>query len=88
LETETSETQSYLACFRGPNLRRTEISSVVWLAQACCGAGLMSFSIQLYKEAGLSEHNTFNFNIAQYAIGIIGIAPIAVSPHISESCFS
>jgi hypothetical protein len=37
----------------------------------------MSFSIQLYTEAGLSENNTFNFNIAQYSTGIIGMVPMA-----------
>jgi hypothetical protein len=68
-----SRDQSYLACFRGTDLRRTEVSSMAWVAQACCGAGLMSFSIQLYKQAGLSEESTFNFNIAQYSIGIIGM---------------
>ena len=35
----------------------------------------MSFSIQLYREAGLPLKNTFNLNIAQYSIGIIGNDP-------------
>lgn len=73
LEMAISKDQSYLACFRRTDLRRTEIPSMAWVAQACCGAGLMSFSIQLYKQAGLSGESTFNFNLAQYSIGIVGM---------------
>ena len=78
--------QSYLACFYDTDLRRTEIASMVWVAQACYGAGLMSFSIQLYKEAGPPEESTFDLNIAQYSIGIIGTIPTASTRPTSSNC--
>lgn len=62
----------YLDCFRGVDARRTLIACVVWLTQALCGASLMGYSVQIYREAGLSEENGLNMNIAQYALGFIG----------------
>ena len=37
MEKETTAGTSYWDCFKGPNLRRTEIVCVVWLFQNCCG---------------------------------------------------
>lgn len=33
---------SYISCFRGIDLRRTEIASMAWVAQAFCGAARKS----------------------------------------------
>jgi MFS transporter, SP family, general alpha glucoside:H+ symporter len=57
----------YMDCFRGVNSRRTLIACIVWLTQALCGAALMGYSVQIYREAGLSEENGLNMNIGQYA---------------------
>ena len=62
----------YLDCFKGVELRRTIIACMVWLAQAFCGAALMGYSVQIYREAGLSEEGAFNLNIGQYALGFCG----------------
>lgn len=46
LEMDVSASTSYLECFKGVNLRRTEIACVVWAAQALCGSAFMvSFSL-------------------------------------------
>jgi SP family general alpha glucoside:H+ symporter-like MFS transporter len=37
MEKESVEGVSYLDCFRGTNLRRTEIACMVWAAQVLCG---------------------------------------------------
>ena len=67
-----SEGTSYFDCFRGVDLRRTEIASFAWVTQAFCGAALMGFSVQFYERAGLSTENAFNLNLAQYGLGAIG----------------
>lgn len=72
LEIAMSEGTSYLQCFRGIDLRRTEISSMSWVTQAFCGSALMGYSVQIYQEAGLSEENALNMNIGQYAMGFMG----------------
>lgn len=72
LEKAMSSGTSYIYCFRGIDLRRTEIASMAWVAQAFCGAALMGYSVQVYREAGLSEENALNMNIGQYVMGAIG----------------
>lgn len=72
LEKAMSEGTSYLYCFKGADLRRTEIASMAWVAQAFCGAVLMGYSVQVYREAGLSEENALNLNIGQYTMGAAG----------------
>ena len=43
LERELHNKSSYIDCFRGANLRRTEICSAVYLIQVLCGNPLMGF---------------------------------------------
>lgn len=71
-EVEACAGTSYLDCFKGVNLRRTEIVSVVWVIQAWCGSVLMGYSTYLYESAGLADSNAFSLNMAQYALGAIG----------------
>ena len=40
LEKAMGEGTNYIDCFRGVDLRRTEIASMAWIAQAFCGAAL------------------------------------------------
>lgn len=72
LEKEYSESTSYLECFRGVNLRRTEIACVVWACQALCGSAFMGYSTYFYEQAGLSTTNSFNMTMAQFGLGAIG----------------
>jgi MFS transporter, SP family, general alpha glucoside:H+ symporter len=72
LEIAISSGTQYWDCFRGTDLRRTEIASVAWLAQAFCGAALIGFAVQLYQRAGLSDNDAFSFNIGQSAMGAVG----------------
>ena len=45
LEKELSVGSSYLDCFKGVDLRRTEITCLAWACQPLCGASLMGFSV-------------------------------------------
>jgi SP family general alpha glucoside:H+ symporter-like MFS transporter len=72
LEKELDAGTSYLDCFRGIDLRRTEIVCLTWAAQNLCGAGLMGYSTYFYEAAGLPSTQAFNMSLAQYAIGFFG----------------
>jgi len=72
LEKAISSGTSYIECFKGVDLRRTEIGAIVWLIQAWCGAALMGFSTYFYLQAGLAEENAFDLTLGQYALGAVG----------------
>ena len=72
LEKELSAGTSYLDCFKGIDLRRTEILVVVWSIQNACGSAFMGFSTYFYEQAGLAPTNSFDMSMAQYALGAIG----------------
>lgn len=72
MEKEISAGMSYLDCFRGSDLRRTEISCITWAVQNLCGSGLMAYSTYFYQAAGLPNDQSFNMSLAQYSIGFFG----------------
>ena len=72
LEQSMNDGINYIDCFRGVDRRRTIIACVVWLTQAFCGATMMAYSVQIYREAGLSEDGALNLNIGQYGLSFIG----------------
>lgn len=72
LEMDITASTSYLECFKGVNLRRTEITCIVWACQALCGSAFMGYSTYFYIQAGLAEENAFDMTMAQFALGAIG----------------
>lgn len=72
IEKENSAGTTYWDCFRGTDLRRTEVACLIWAAQNLCGAGLMGYSTVFYQRAGLAVSQSFNMSLGQYAIGICG----------------
>ncbi|KAJ5504434.1 Major facilitator superfamily domain general substrate transporter [Penicillium fimorum] len=72
IEQRTEQNASYLDCFKGTDLRRTEIACCVWAVQSLCGSGLMGYSTVFYQRAGLAESMSFTMSLAQYAIGVVG----------------
>lgn len=72
LEKSRSGGIDYLDCFRGTDLRRTEISCNVWAIQIVSGGSLMGFSAYFFIRAGLSASDAFNFQVAQFALGMLG----------------
>lgn len=82
LEKAVSDGVSYVDCFKSFDRRRTEITCMVWVTQAFCGAALMGYSVQFYERAGLDTENSFNFNLGQYAMGAVGtIGSWFLMPH-------
>jgi len=72
MEKQYKEGTSYLDCFRGVDLRRTEISALVWFIQSWCGASFMGYSTYFYQQAGLATERAFDMSMVQYALGAIG----------------
>lgn len=72
LEKQISSGTSYWDCFKGSDLRRTEIACMVWLVQTLCGASFMGFSTYFYEQAGLKTVFAFDLSMAQYALGMVG----------------
>jgi SP family general alpha glucoside:H+ symporter-like MFS transporter len=63
---------SYLACFKGSDLRRTEIVCMVWMIQTICGC-MTGYATYFYVQAGLSTNQAFSMAIAMYGAGIVGL---------------
>ncbi|KAH7355864.1 maltose permease MAL61 [Pyrenochaeta sp. MPI-SDFR-AT-0127] len=73
LEKAVSAGTSYLDCFKGTDLRRTEIAAMTWFTQAFCGAALIGYSTYFFQQAGLSDSDAFSMSLGQYAIGGVGV---------------
>lgn len=73
IEKELSAGTLYVDCFKGTNLRRTEIACIAWVIQAASGASLMSYSAYFFDQAGLPTTIAFDFSMALYSIAIVGV---------------
>lgn len=71
-EIEVSSGSHYWDCFRGTDLRRTEIACMVWLTQSFCGVPFMGYGVQFMINAGLNDENGFTMGLVQNCIGLIG----------------
>jgi SP family general alpha glucoside:H+ symporter-like MFS transporter len=73
LDRELTAGTSYWDCFKGFDLRRTEITCVTWAIQNLCGAAFMGYSTYFYKQAGLATEYSFDMSMSLYAVAIIGV---------------
>jgi SP family general alpha glucoside:H+ symporter-like MFS transporter len=71
-EKSINEGTSYLDCFKGVDLRRTEIVCVTWLVQSAAGSTFFGYSTYFYRAAGLASRDAFSLSLGQYAIGGVG----------------
>jgi SP family general alpha glucoside:H+ symporter-like MFS transporter len=71
-EKASSEGTNYIDCFKGTDLRRTEICAMTWFVQAFCGSSFMGFSTYFFEQAGLNTSNAFSMSLGQYALGAVG----------------
>ena len=63
---------TYWDCFRGHNLRRTELACFVWASQGLCGSAIFGYSAYLYQQIGLSNEHAYTMTLVQYALGFLG----------------
>ncbi|KAI4724772.1 putative sphingosine-1-phosphate lyase [Aureobasidium sp. EXF-10728] len=73
LEKHVTAGTSYMDCFKGIELRRTEICCMVWMIQILCGGGIMAFSSYFFERAGLDTAYSFDLTMAQYGLGAVGV---------------
>lgn len=72
LEKEMSAGTSYLDCFKGVNLRRTEIVCMLFLSQNLAGNTFSNYSTYFFKQAGLTGTVPYDFALGQYGLNTIG----------------
>ena len=72
MEKEYQKSATYLDCFKGVDLRRTEISAIGLMIQSVTLGNVMTFAVYFFQQAGISESNSFTLGIVQYAIGFVG----------------
>ncbi|CRK18757.1 hypothetical protein BN1723_011674 [Verticillium longisporum] len=71
-EMEMSTGAHYWDCFRGSNLRRTEIACVTWMTQSFCGVPFMGYGVQFMVQAGLNTKHSYALSLGQSGIGLFG----------------
>ncbi|KAL2851217.1 general substrate transporter [Aspergillus pseudodeflectus] len=86
MEKLESADASFLECFKGTNLRRTEINCVVWAAQILCGNAILGYAVVFLQAAGFSEIQAFNINISLSTCYIAGgIICWLLFPHLGRA---
>lgn len=73
MEKEINEGTTYLDCFKGADLRRTEIACFTWACQNLCGSSLMGSSVYFMHAAGLPPTSAYTMSLTQYALGAVGV---------------
>ncbi|ORX40328.1 general substrate transporter [Kockovaella imperatae] len=72
LEVDVSEGTRYIDCFRGTDLRRTEISTVAWACQQLCGLPFAGWAVYFFQQAGVSNKMSYNLGLINTAGAFCG----------------
>ena len=72
LEKEASKGTSFAECFKGTNLRRTEICVVAYIIQVWGGSGLTGYSTLFFELAGFNSKHAFSLSLGQKAFAWVG----------------
>ncbi|KAE8364860.1 hypothetical protein BDV27DRAFT_109879 [Aspergillus caelatus] len=73
LEAKITRGASYFDCFKGTDLRRTEIVCMVWAIQNLSGNSFSNYSTYFLKQAGLATNKSYAFAMGQYGINMVGV---------------
>ncbi|KAL3485819.1 general substrate transporter [Aspergillus germanicus] len=72
IEKSIDEGTSYLDCFRGVDLRRTEIACMAFAAQPFCGSAMGGTPTFFFVQAGLPESISFKMSVGGLGIASVG----------------
>ncbi|KKK15250.1 hexose carrier protein [Aspergillus ochraceoroseus] len=72
LEAEIQTGSSYLDCFRGSNLRRTEIACMTFAGQVLAGSQFAFSGTYFFQQAGMSSDDAYKLNLGGTAIAFVG----------------
>ncbi|KAH7089624.1 general substrate transporter [Paraphoma chrysanthemicola] len=73
LEEKITQGASYFDCFRGVDLRRTEIVCMAWAIQNLSGNAFSGYSSYFLQQAGLPSSTSYDFALGQYGINMAGV---------------
>lgn len=71
-ERAISAETSYLACFKGTDLKRTLIAIGVYCIQTLSGNPLRSYSTYFMEQAGFPTTQASNMTIVNYSLALVG----------------
>ncbi|KAF4449183.1 putative maltose permease (MalP) [Fusarium austroafricanum] len=72
IEKSIDQGTSYLDCFRGVDLRRTEIACMAFAAQPFCGSSMGGTPTFFFVQAGLPESISFRMSVGGLGIASVG----------------
>jgi MFS transporter, SP family, general alpha glucoside:H+ symporter len=72
LEEELSVGTSYKDCFKGFELRRTEIACICFMGQVMNGTPIAYNATYFYEQIGLESKTIYNLNLGGYALALGG----------------
>ncbi|WWD19591.1 hypothetical protein CI109_104052 [Kwoniella shandongensis] len=73
LEKDITSGASYWDCFKGIDLRRTEIVCAIWAIQNLSGNTFSNYSTYFFEQAGLGGTTAYDFAMGQYGINMVGV---------------
>ncbi|KAI5457670.1 general substrate transporter [Mariannaea sp. PMI_226] len=72
IERRIADGTSYWDCFKGIDLRRTEIACVSFIGQVTCGAQFAYSATYFFQQAGLDSETTYTLNLGGTGIAFCG----------------
>jgi sugar porter (SP) family MFS transporter len=73
LEEEATETATWADCFKGSDLRRTALATIIYSIQPLSGNYLITgYCVYFFELAGLNPSDAFNFGVGVLAVGFVG----------------
>ncbi|KAK5078996.1 hypothetical protein LTS08_003855 [Lithohypha guttulata] len=72
LEIQQTSGTSYLDCFKGVDLRRTEVTVMTWVIQQTSGSPMIGWGTYFMTQAGLADTDAFSLGVGQSAMGFVG----------------
>jgi SP family general alpha glucoside:H+ symporter-like MFS transporter len=72
LEIQQTSGTTYWDCFKGVDLRRTELTVGTWLIQQTSGSPMIGWGTYFMLQAGLSQSNAYSLGVGQSAMGFVG----------------
>lgn len=72
MEKAEAKGTSFFDCFRGTDLRRTEIACVAFLGQITCGAQFAYSATYFFEQAGMAASDAYKLNLGDTALAFCG----------------
>ncbi|CAK7223781.1 hypothetical protein SBRCBS47491_005325 [Sporothrix bragantina] len=72
MESEVTAGATYIECFKGTDLRRTEIACFAFAGQILSGSTFAYVPTYFFENAGLSPDNAYKLNLGTTAIAFVG----------------